>query len=61
MIYDWQFPNALKYIFIGSKVDEKSGTINLIQLKAGYLANDVFPQLMKDIDAVCKLFEDGLG
>jgi hypothetical protein len=32
-----------------------------MKIKANYFEKDVFPQLMQDIDAACKPFEDGFG
>ncbi len=59
MNYEKQFLDALKSLFIGAKVEGESGYINLMKIKASYFEKGVFPQLMKDIDAVCKPFEKG--
>jgi hypothetical protein len=57
--YEEQFLTALQSIFVGAKVEGESGYINLMKIKATYFEKGVFPVLMKDIDAACKLFEKG--
>ncbi len=59
MTYEQQFLDALKFIFIGAKVEGNSGFINLMKIKANYFEKGVFPVLMKDVDAACKPFEKG--
>ncbi|MBK8822657.1 MAG: hypothetical protein IPN58_08640 [Anaerolineales bacterium] len=45
MTYEQQFLDALKFIFIGAKVEGNSGFINLMKIKANYFEKGVFPVL----------------
>lgn len=56
-IYEQQFLDALRDIFVGAKVEGDSGYINLMKIKSRYFTEGVFPRLMNDIDAACKPFE----
>jgi len=56
--YEKQFYTALQDIFIGVKVEGKSGFINLMQIKSRYYTQGVFPRLKTDIEAVLKQYPD---
>lgn len=58
MTKEQKFHNALKNIFIGAKVEGKSGHINLMRIKSRYYEKGVFPKLQKDIDKALKSFPD---
>ena len=51
-----QFFDALRDMFVGAKVEGKSGYINLMQIKSRYYTEGVFPQLQRDIDEALKPF-----
>jgi adenine-specific DNA-methyltransferase len=46
-----RFLDALRDLFIGAKVDGKSGYINLMRIKAAYFQKVVEPALMDDVTA----------
>jgi adenine-specific DNA-methyltransferase len=54
--YEQQFLDALTEIFVGAPVEGASGYINLMKIKASYFEAGVYPQLMKDIEIVCRGF-----
>jgi adenine-specific DNA-methyltransferase len=54
--YEQQFLDALTEIFVGAPVEGASGYINLMKIKASYFEAGVYPQLMKDIEVVCRGF-----
>ncbi len=43
-----RFYSALKDIFIGARVEGKSGYINLMKIKSRYYEKGVFPKLQED-------------
>ena len=45
LIKEQKFYNALKDIFIGAKVEEESGYINLMRIKSRYYEKGVSPKL----------------
>jgi adenine-specific DNA-methyltransferase len=51
-----KFYNALRDIFVGAKVEGKSGYINLMRVKSRYYENGVLPRLKKDIEDALKPF-----
>jgi len=53
-----RFLTALRDLFVGAKVDGKSGYINLMRIKAAYFERMVEPALMQDITAGLKTFPD---
>jgi len=50
MSKEQKFFDALKDIFIGAKVEGKSGYINLMHIKSRYYEKGVFPKLLNDIN-----------
>lgn len=53
-----RFYDVLKNLFIGAKVEGKSGYINLMGIKVRYYENGVFPRLQKDIKEALKPFPE---
>jgi len=53
-----QFYESLKDIFIGEKIQGKSGFINLMKIKSKYFENIILPNLQKDIDNALKPFPE---
>jgi len=53
-----KFLNALKDIFVGTKVEGESGFINLMRIKSCYFEKSVFPRLMEDINKALEPFPD---
>jgi len=58
MTKEQKFYNALRDIFVGAKVEGKSGYINLMKIKSRYYENGVFPKLQKDIEEALKPFPE---
>ncbi|MBW2036403.1 MAG: site-specific DNA-methyltransferase [Deltaproteobacteria bacterium] len=52
------FFDALRDIFVGAKVEGKSGFVNLMRIKSRYYENGVFPQLKEDIDRALASFPE---
>jgi len=50
MTKEQKFYNTLKDIFVGAKVKDESGYINLMRIKSRYYEKGVFPKLQDDID-----------
>jgi hypothetical protein len=53
-----RFENALKDVFVGEKVDGKSGFINLMRIKERYYTKGVFPRLQAHIEKALKPFPE---
>jgi len=53
-----KFYESLKDIFIGEKIQGKSGFINLMKIKSKYFENIILPNLQKDIDNALKPFPE---
>jgi len=53
-----RFYEALRDIFVGAKVEGKSGYINLMKIKSRYYEEGVFPRLQKDIEKALTPFPD---
>ncbi len=53
-----RFYEALRDIFVGAKVEGKSGYINLMKIKSRYYEEGVFPHLQKDIEKALTPFPD---
>ena len=53
-----RFYRALKDIFIGAKIEGKSGFVNLMRIKSRYYEKGVFPSLKKDIDEALEPFPE---
>ena len=53
-----KFFNALRDVFVGAKVEGKSGYINLMRIKSKYYTEGVFPHLTKDIDEAVRPFSE---
>ena len=53
-----RFLDAVRDLFVGAKVDGKSGYINLMRIKAAYYEKQVGPQLLEDVDKALKVFPD---
>jgi len=58
MTKEQKFYNALKDIFVGAKVEGKSGYINLMRIKSRYYEKGVFPKLQEDIEKSTEPFHD---
>lgn len=58
MTKEKRFLDALRDLFVGAKVDGKSGYINLMRIKAAYFQKIVEPALMTDVAAVIADFPD---
>ncbi len=56
MRHESKFYKALRDIFVGAKVEGKSGYINLMRIKSRYFEKGVFPKLQKDIEKALKPF-----
>lgn len=56
MTKEQKFHNALKNIFIGAKVEGKSGYIKLMGIKLRYFEKGIFPKLQKDIEKTSEPF-----
>jgi hypothetical protein len=56
MTRESKFHKALRRIFVGTKVEGKSGYINLMKIKLRYFENGVFPKLQKDIEKTSEPF-----
>ncbi len=56
MTRESKFYKALRDIFIGAKVEGKSGYINLMRIKSRYFEKGVFPKLQMDIEEALKPF-----
>ncbi len=56
--HEKRFYDALRDIFVGAKVEGKSGFINLMQIKSRYYTQGVFPRLKADIEATLKQYPD---
>ncbi len=56
MTKEQKFYNALKDIFVGAKVEGKSGYISLMRIKSKYYEKGVFPKLRGDIEESLKPF-----
>src|SRR3990172_4195378 len=56
MTSEKKFFNALRDVFIGTKVEGESGYINVMRIKSGYYEKGVFPQLQHDINEALKQF-----
>lgn len=55
-----KFYDALKDIFVGAKIEGKSGYINLMHIKQNYFEKGVFPKLKEDINQSLKEFLNSL-
>jgi adenine-specific DNA-methyltransferase len=53
-----RFLDALRDLFVGAKVDGKSGYINLMRIKATYFQKAVEPALFEDISSALKPFPE---
>lgn len=53
-----RFYQALRDVFVGAKVEGKSGYINLMKIKSRYYENGVFPKLKQDIEKALEPFPD---
>ncbi|WP_459774408.1 DNA methyltransferase, partial [Aquifex pyrophilus] len=53
-----KFFKALKELFIGEKVEGKSGYINLMKIKSKYYEKVVYPRLKRDIEEALKEFPE---
>ena len=53
-----RFLDALRDLFVGAKVDGKSGYINLMRIKATYFKKAVEPALFEDIAVALKPFPE---
>lgn len=53
-----RFYEALKDVFIGAKVEGKSGYINLMRIKSQYSEKRVFPKLKEDIEKSLSSFPE---
>jgi len=51
-----KFYKALRDIFVGAKVEGKSGYINLMRIKSRYFDRGIFPKLQKDIEETSEPF-----
>jgi len=58
MTKEQKFYKTLKDVFVGAKVEGKSGYINLMRIKSSYYENGLFPRLGKDIEEVLKPFPE---
>ncbi len=58
MTKEKKFYDALRDIFVGAKIEGKSGFVNLMQIKSNYYQNYVFPKLQKDINEALKRIQD---
>lgn len=57
--FEREFYQALEDLFIGAKIEGKSGYINLMKFKSGYYNNVVKPALMELVDQ--ELEKNGIG
>lgn len=56
MTKEQKFFNALRDLFVGAKVEDESGYINLMRIKSRYYEQGVFPKLKQDIDIALQSF-----
>lgn len=54
--YEKDFYEAIEGLFLGVKIDGKSGYINLMKIKSDYYRNQVFPHLVQDIELALQPF-----
>jgi len=53
-----QFFQALEDVFVGTRIEGKSGFVNLMEIKTRYYENIVFPKISKEMDEALKPFPE---